>query len=93
MDVFIERLWRSLKYGSSIYLHAFETGSELRDGLTTWIGYYIARRPLSMLAGRTPDEAYRAIGITKLAARRKQNRAYSRRQTVLPMGTISVPPI
>ena len=38
-NVFIERLWRSLKY-ECIYLHAFETGSELRAGLTNWIGYY-----------------------------------------------------
>jgi putative transposase len=66
-NVFIERLWRSLKY-ECIYLHAFETGSELREGLTLWIGYYSARRPHSMLAGRTPDEAYRATGLMKLAA-------------------------
>jgi putative transposase len=65
-NVFIERLWRSLKY-ECIYLHAFETGSELRVGLTLWIGYYNARRPHSTLAGCTPDEAYRVTG-TKLAA-------------------------
>src|SRR3954447_4315712 len=39
-NVFIERLWRSLKY-ECVYLHAFETGSELRAGLLRWIGYYI----------------------------------------------------
>jgi putative transposase len=55
--VFIERLWRSLKY-ECVYLHAFETGSELRAGLAKWIGYYNARRPHSSLGGRTPDEAY-----------------------------------
>jgi putative transposase len=66
-NVFIERLWRSLKY-ECIYLHAFETGSELRAGLTWWISYYNARRPHSMLTGRTPDEAYRATGTEKLAA-------------------------
>ena len=60
-NVFIERLWRSLKY-ECVYLHAFETGSELRAGLSKWIGYYNARRPHSTLAGRTPDEAYRARG-------------------------------
>jgi putative transposase len=58
-NVFIERLWRSLKY-EYIYLHAFETGSELRGGLTQWVGYYNARRPHSSLDGRTPDEAYAA---------------------------------
>ncbi len=38
-NVFIERLWRSLKY-ECVYLHAFETGSEARAGLARWIGYY-----------------------------------------------------
>jgi transposase InsO family protein len=66
-NVFIERLWRSLKY-ECVYLHAFETGSELRTGLAGWIGYYNARRPHATLAGRTPDEAYWADGATKLAA-------------------------
>jgi putative transposase len=66
-NVFIERLWRSLKY-ECIYLHAFETGTDLRAGLTSWIGYYNARRPHSTLAGRTPDEAYRATETMKLAA-------------------------
>jgi putative transposase len=56
-NVFIERLWRSLKY-ECVYLHAFETGSELRVGLTRWIGYYNADRPHSGLAGLTPNEAY-----------------------------------
>ena len=66
-NVFIERLWRSLKY-ECIYLHAFETGSALRAGLREWIGYYNARRPHSTLAGRTPDEAYWATATEKLAA-------------------------
>ena len=71
-NVFIERLWRSLKY-ECIYLHAFETGSELRAGLTWWIDYYNGRRPHSGLDGRTPDEAYGANSTrvndeTRLAA-------------------------
>lgn len=60
-NVFIERLWRSLKY-ECVYLHAFETGSELRAGLTGWIGYYNGARPHASLGGMTPDEAYAAIG-------------------------------
>ena len=66
-DVFIERLWRSLKY-DCVYLHAFETGSEARAGLTKWIGYYNAGRPHSALAGRTPDEAYGMGEMERLAA-------------------------
>ena len=63
-NVLIERLWRSLKY-ECVYLHAFETGAELRAGLVRWIGYYNARRPHSSLGGHTPDEAYDAIGMTE----------------------------
>jgi putative transposase len=55
--VFIERLWRSLKY-ECVYLNAFETGSEARAGIGWWIGYYNAERPHSALDGLTPDEAY-----------------------------------
>ena len=56
-NVFIERLWRSLKY-ECVYIHAFETGSELRAGLAAWIGFYNTARPHSVFAGRTPDEVY-----------------------------------
>jgi putative transposase len=67
-NVFIERLWRSMKY-ECIYLHAFETGSKARAGLRRWIGYYNADRPHSALGSRTPDETYAVGSMTeKLAA-------------------------
>jgi putative transposase len=56
-NVFVERLWRSLKY-ECVYLHAFETGCELRAGLAAWVDLYNSRRPHSALAGATPDEAF-----------------------------------
>ncbi|MFC5359422.1 IS3 family transposase [Azospirillum himalayense] len=56
-NVFIERLWRSMKY-ECVYLHAFETGSEARAGIGRWIDYYNSDRPHSALGGKTPDEAY-----------------------------------
>ena len=67
-NVFIERLWRSLKY-ECVFLNAFETGSEARAGIGRWIGYYNTDRPHSALAGRTPNEVY-AINMQqeKLAA-------------------------
>jgi putative transposase len=65
-NVFIERLWRSLKY-ECVYLNAFETGSELRAGVTKWIDLYNSRRPHSALADRTPNEAY-GSATTRLAA-------------------------
>ncbi|MBB5281566.1 putative transposase [Pacificimonas flava] len=60
-NVFIERLGRSLKYECA-YLHASETGSKLKTGLSRWITYYNTQRPHSGLGGRTPAEAYRRIG-------------------------------
>ncbi|GGC57588.1 hypothetical protein GCM10011504_39850 [Siccirubricoccus deserti] len=51
-NIFIERLWRSLKY-ECVYLHAFETGAEPRAGLTKWIGYYNAGRPHSAFRADT----------------------------------------
>jgi putative transposase len=65
-NVFIERLWRSLKY-ECIYLNAFETGSEARAGIGRWITYYNTERPYSALGGRTPLEAHGGEGI-RLAA-------------------------
>ncbi len=63
-NVFIERLWRSLKY-ECVYLYAFETGSEARAGLARWIGYYNAQRPHSSLGGQTPNEAYDPLGLAE----------------------------
>jgi len=59
--------------GNETHLHAFETGTELRAGLTRWIGYYNTGRPHSALGGLTPDEAFNATGradtkLLKLAA-------------------------
>ena len=56
-NVFIERLWRSLKY-ECVFLNAFETGSEARAGIGCWIDYYNRKRPHSSFDGRTPDEVY-----------------------------------
>lgn len=56
-NVMIERLWRSLKY-ECIYMHAFETGSEAREGIRKWIRLYNEERPHSSLDDRTPKEAY-----------------------------------
>ena len=62
-NVFIERLWRSVKY-ECVYLHAYETGSELRAGLGAWVQLYNERRPHSALAGRTPDEVYKGAALS-----------------------------
>ena len=57
-NVFIERLWRSLKY-EAVYLHDLEDGFEAQRVIGEWMEFYNEQRPHSALAGRTPEEAYR----------------------------------
>ncbi len=57
-NVFIERLWRSLKY-QAVYLHELEDGFAAERTIGAWFGFYNTERPHSALAGRTPEEAYR----------------------------------
>ena len=66
-NVFIERLWRSLKY-ECVLLSAFETGSETRSGIGSWIDYYNQRRPHSTFGGRTPKEVYATAETTEQLA-------------------------
>ncbi len=56
-NVFIERLWRSLKY-EQVYLSEYATGSEARAGIGWWMDFYNECRPHSSLQDRTPEEAY-----------------------------------
>jgi putative transposase len=61
-NVFIERLWRSLKY-EDIYLKGYADGSEARAGIAEWITFYNDRRPHQALGHRTPMAVWRE-GIT-----------------------------
>ena len=56
-NIFIERLWWTLKY-HYLYLRAFATGLELRQGLRTWFNYYNQERFHQSLEDWTPDEIY-----------------------------------
>lgn len=56
-NVFIERLWRSLKY-EAVYLHELADGFAAERVIREWIEFYNTARPHSALAGRTPAEAY-----------------------------------
>lgn len=56
-NVFVERLWRSIKY-EEVYLHAYKTVSEARAGIGRYLNFYNTRRPHSSLDRRTPDQAY-----------------------------------
>ena len=54
-NVFVERLWRSLKY-EEVYLHAYESVSETRTKIGRYIEFYNERRPHSSLKAQTPDQ-------------------------------------
>ena len=56
-NVFIERLWRSVKY-EDIYLRAYDSASAVRTGLNRYFNFYNSRRPHSSLDGQTPDQVY-----------------------------------
>ena len=56
-NVFVERLWRSVKY-EEIYLHAYETVSDVRAGLTRYFTFFNTRRPHTAHGRRTPDAVY-----------------------------------
>ena len=56
-NVFIERLWRSLKY-ECVYLNAFENGSQARTHIGAWLSHYNQTRPHSTFDGQTPNEVY-----------------------------------
>ena len=58
-NIFIERLWRSLKY-EAVYLHELTDGFKAERVIGEWIGFYNTERPHSALAGQTPAEAYGA---------------------------------
>lgn len=56
-NVFVERLWRSIKY-EEVYLKAYETVSAARAGITRYLAFYNARRPHQAHGGLTPDVVY-----------------------------------
>ena len=61
-NVFIERLWRSLKH-EDIYLKGYADGREAKAGIASWIAFYNTRRPHQALGHRTPMAVWRA-GVT-----------------------------
>ncbi len=52
-NVFIERLWRSLKH-EDVYLKGYADGREARAGIAAWIAFYNLRRPHQALGNRPP---------------------------------------
>ena len=59
-NVFIERLWRSLKY-EMIYLRQFESVPELKSAIRSYLHFYNTERIHQGLAYKTPKEVYDKI--------------------------------
>ena len=57
-NIFIERLWRSLKY-EAVYLHEIADGFTAGRVIGEWTAFYNGERPHAARGGRTPAEAYR----------------------------------
>ena len=56
-NIFIERLWWTVKH-HYLYLHVFENGTQLRNGLNEWFRFYNQERFHQALDNLTPDEVY-----------------------------------
>jgi putative transposase len=61
-NVFIERLWRGLKY-EDIYLKDYADGREARTGISLWMAFHNGRRPHQALGNRMPMSVWRE-GVT-----------------------------
>jgi putative transposase len=58
-NVFVERLWRSLKY-EEVYLHAYDTVAAARAGIGAWLRFYNEERLHQALEYRTPKAVHAA---------------------------------
>ena len=65
-NVFVERLWRSVKY-EEVYLRAYDSVGEARASIGRYLDFYNRKRPHSSLDARTPDRAY-FDGLPQIAA-------------------------
>ncbi len=61
-NIYIERFWRSLKY-EDFYLNDYQTVSELRSGIKSYIEFYNHRRWHQSLDYKTPSQVYFENGI------------------------------
>jgi len=62
-NVFVERLWRSVKY-EEVYLKDYADPALARENLATYFGFYNFERPHQSLGYRTPAEVYGVTGAT-----------------------------
>ena len=66
-NVFVERLWRSLKF-EDVYLKAYETVAEAHRSIGAYLDFYNRERPHQSLDRLTPDEGYAGVRTLPEAA-------------------------
>ena len=66
-NIFIERLWRSLKQ-EAVYLHELQDGFQAKRVIKDWIGFYNSERPHTALDKRSPNDAFFDLQRTQKAA-------------------------
>jgi len=66
-NVFVERLWRSLKY-EEVYLKAYDTVAQARMGIGNYFQFYNRERKHQSLGRQTPDQVYAGSELWPVAA-------------------------
>jgi len=84
-NIFVERLWRSLKY-EDIYINNYETPYELKNGLTRYFGLYNNERLHEALDYRTPEEVH--FGISNMPIIDEISCSSANRELLLPVNTV-----
>ena len=57
-NIFIERLWRSLKY-EEVYIREYRDGMDARRSIGRYVEFYNHVRPHASLQANTPSMVYR----------------------------------
>jgi putative transposase len=59
-NVFVERLWRSVKY-EHVYKYAYDSVADARTKIAAYLDWYNKERAHSSIGDQTPDQAYQAL--------------------------------
>ena len=70
-NIFIKRLWRSLKY-EAVYLHELSDGFQAQRLVARWFAFNDRGRPHSALGGFTPAETYEKGILPEMQAKRRR---------------------
>jgi putative transposase len=76
-NVFIERVWRSLKY-ECIYLNDFESASDAKHAIADWFAFYNNKRPHSAFHGQSPLHIYKNSAIVNHALLNNQSTNFNK---------------